>query len=160
MKNKCQVAFEEYFKKDPDSSEEFLVVRICSKMRKHGISWTIAEIADYHLRSPLHIENKNLLEILKGSSRKVRVMMPPENFNAFGNKLGNLLNFSRFSSSSTSSNDRASNSSSVAPAFHINGLVTLYSPTFLLHDLPALLDLGPDTSNYDQTYLTVMPRSI
>ena len=86
--------------------------------------------------------------------------MPPENFNAFGNKLGNLLNFSRFSSSSTSSNDRASTSSSVTPAFQINGLVTLYSPTFLLHDLPALLNLAPDTSNYDRTYLTVLPRSV
>ena len=46
----------------------------------------MGELADYHLRKEEHIKNKNLLEALKGSCKKVRIMMPPENFNAYSNK--------------------------------------------------------------------------
>jgi len=135
------VAYEEYFKKLQEGPEEYIVVKVCSKMRKQGIQWTIGEIADFQLRNPLHIENKKLLGILKASSRKVRIMMPPENFNAFGNRTGQLMNFSRFSISSTSSNERFStSSSSLSPAFHINGLLILSSPTFLFHDLSTVLN--------------------
>jgi len=86
-------------------------------------------------------------------------MMPPENFNAFGNRMGQLLNFSRFSTSSNSSNEPGSTSSSLVPPFQINGLLVLYSPTFLFHDLSTIL-CEQDTTHYDQSYLTIMPRSV
>ena len=92
-------------------------------------------------------------------------MMPPENFNAFGNRGGNLLNFGRYSNSSSSSNDRLSTSSSATYAFHIDGFLTLYSPTFVFHDLQELLlnsdsDSIPHHLDHDKFYLTIMPRVI
>jgi hypothetical protein len=66
--------------------EEYLVVRLITKVKKNGIVWQIGELADYQLIKEEHIKNKALLEALKGSCKKVRIMLPPDNFNAYSNK--------------------------------------------------------------------------
>ena len=66
--------------------EEYLVVRLITKVKKNGIVWQIGELADYQLIKEEHVKNKALLEALKSSCKKVRIMLPPENFNAYSNK--------------------------------------------------------------------------
>ena len=51
-------------------------------MKKQGVWWTFGEIAHYDLKTKRHLVNKPLLESLKGTTKKVRIMIPPENFSA------------------------------------------------------------------------------
>jgi hypothetical protein len=121
LKYRCQVAYEDYFKLGTHQErEEYIVMKVCFRVKKQGVNWTYGEIADYQLKSPKHTENMNLIEALKSSSRKVRLMMPPENFNVFGNKLSQ---YARFSNSSSGSNDRNSTASGNSNNFTINGLI-------------------------------------
>ena len=87
-------------------------MKVKFRVKKNGVWWTIGEIADYQLKTPEHLANKRLLEDLKGSSKKVRLIMPPENFNAFqktnnnanvGGRGSNIINTSFDNRSSTSS---------------------------------------------------------
>ncbi len=49
LKYKCQVAYDDYVKEDKSGKmpDEFLIVRIITKVKKNGIHWTIAELADF-----------------------------------------------------------------------------------------------------------------
>ncbi len=61
--------------------------------------------------------------------------MPPDNFNAYGNK-SSLQHLNRYSSSSSGSStapDR--NTVGVQAAFQMNSIVMVDSPTLLFHDL-------------------------
>ena len=58
------------------------MVRVCFKVKKQGVWWTFGEIAHYDLKTKRHLVNKPLLESLKGTTKKVRIMIPPENFSA------------------------------------------------------------------------------
>jgi hypothetical protein len=46
LKYKCQNAYDE-FMKDQKPSEEYLVIRLITKVKKNGIQWSIGELADY-----------------------------------------------------------------------------------------------------------------
>ena len=137
LKYKCQVAYDNYVKEDLriKAPEEFLVVRIITKVKKNGIQWTIGELADYQLKKEEHVKNKNLLEALKGSCKKVRIMMPPENFNAYSNK-SSLQHLNRYSSSSSGSSSAAADRISTGQTvFQMNSIVMIDSPVILFHDL-------------------------
>jgi hypothetical protein len=120
------VAYDDYVKEDKrgKAPEEYLVVRIITKVKKNGIQWTIGELADYQLKKEEHIKNKNLLEALKGSCKKVRIMMPPENFNAYSNK-SSLQHLNRYSSSSSGSSSAADRMSTAQTTFQMNSIVMI-----------------------------------
>lgn len=136
LKYKCQVAYDDYVKEDKKGKEpeEFLIVRIITKVKKNGIQWTIGELADYQLRKEEHVKNKNLLEALKGSCKKVRIMMPPENFNVYSNK-SSLQHLNRYSSSSSGSSSAADRISTGQTVYQMNSIVMIDTPVILFHDL-------------------------
>lgn len=137
LKSRCQSAYEDYFQRSNilhGNNESFLIVKVSFKMKKNGILWTFGQLADFQLKKPEHLKNQRLLEELRGTTKKVRVMIPPENFNAY--------NQSRVSAasnrSSTSGTDRQSTSSSSSngiSSFQIDGLIIVESPIMLQYDL-------------------------
>ena len=157
LKYKCQNAYDE-FMKDQKPSDEYLVVRLITKVKKNGIQWSIGELADYQLNKKIHVKNYKLLEALKGTCKKVRIMMPPENFNAFGTK--NFQQFSRYSGSSGASSADRQSTLMNQTAFSMNSIVIVDSPTLMFHELNYQLQNSEATNDFDLCYLTVMAKSM
>ena len=112
-----------------------MVVRVCYKLRKHGIWWVFGEIGHYNIARP----EPALAESLRGTAKKVRVMLPPESFTAIPPR-------TLFSSSTRSSTSTASSASIFTP----NSLVVIESPTFISHSF--------GSKDLDANYITVMGR--
>jgi hypothetical protein len=52
------MAYDEYMRgSNSPLGDEYIVVRICYKIKKHGIVWTVGELADYQLKSDVHLKN-------------------------------------------------------------------------------------------------------
>lgn len=47
LRSRCQKAYDQFFRKAGGDS---LVVRVCFKLRKHGVWWVFGEIGHYDIR--------------------------------------------------------------------------------------------------------------
>jgi len=136
LRSRCQRAYDQYFRKT-EAGADSMVVRVCFKLRKHGVWWVFGEIGHYNIARP----DPALAEALRGTAKKVRVMLPPETFTAVPPR-------TLFSSSTRSSTSTASSASIFTP----NSLVVIESPTFV--------SLSIGSKDLDTTYITVLGRHI
>ena len=117
-----------------------MVVKISFKIRKNGVWWIYGELADFHIKQSE--ASRNVLEQLKGSAKKVRVMLPLEYYNSY-QPISSRYSGMHESRSSTSS----STVPTTASSFLIDGLIRVDTPTLL-------------TGGNDDYYVSVACKSL
>ena len=99
-KVRCQQAYDSYFKSEKPV-EEYIIMKLSQRIRKHGINWAIGDLADFRLKNP------DIAEKMQKLTQKIRVMIPLNEFNVHNNSNArgrqNLIS-DRGSGSSTASN--------------------------------------------------------
>ena len=103
-----------------------MIVKVTDKLKKNGVTCVLGELADFQFKQE---EGKQAMELLKNSTgKKVRVILPVENFSVYGK-----------STRSSTSSDRQSTSGfsvqpTVASSIQVNHLMRIDDPSFLLTD--------------------------
>ena len=124
LRSHCQRAFDHHFRQcDGDS----LILRVAFKARRQGMNWVYGDIANFNLRDPV------IAEALRGTAKRVRLLLPPENFTAFPSRFPNI---------------RSSSSSS----YPVNSLLTV--------EFPIVLSVSLGHPDLDLNYLTITGRHI
>eukprot|EP00347_Sterkiella_histriomuscorum_P024421 403331174 len=116
------------------------------RCQKHGINWAVGDLADFRLKNP------DIAEKMQKLTKKIRVMLPLNEFNVHNNSnmrgRQNLIS-DRGSGSSTASN--------VNQQFIIDGLIVIENPIIISE---AFNDKINDCSVNDTCYTTVMGSKV
>jgi hypothetical protein len=110
LKYRCQKAYESYFTPTTTDSacQEYAIIKVSLKVKKLGVWWVFGDIADFKLTQQLHTDNARLMEAIKGTAKRVRLMIPPEGYSAY-NKPKTSSGFVPSGRSSSSSNANSEN---------------------------------------------------
>lgn len=112
------------------------------RTKKHGIYWSIGEIAEFRINSV------EMQEKLRKQFKKIRVMMPVEKFSAFNNS-------SKYINERMSSSSSASNGSRLSSG--LDNFIVVENPIFL-DDLYSNIQEGITLK--DECYTSVMGSKV